>query len=99
MKPNTLVKFRSLLHDPVKVGIACLLVLTLSIILNGTLWRVWGLYRDHDELSNDIKNIIVENKQLEEKMQLVKDPSYIERQARERMDLVSENDLIFVFAD
>lgn len=99
MKPSTLVKFRSLLNDPVKIGIACFLVLTLSIILNGTLWRVWGLYRDHDELSNDIKNIIVENKQLEEKMHLVKDPSYIERQARERMDLVSENDLIFVFAD
>lgn len=76
-----------------------MLVVIVSLILNGTLWRLWGLYRDHDRLNQDIKNIQTENLQIDQRMKLVKDPTYIERQALDKLDLVDENDLIFVFAD
>lgn len=91
--------FKFFLNNPIKVLLACLIVFSASVVLNGTLWKVWGLYRDHDRLQQDIAQIAIENVKTDEKIRLAKDPSYIERQARDKMDLVSENDLIFVFPD
>ncbi|MBC7753529.1 MAG: septum formation initiator family protein [Moraxellaceae bacterium] len=90
-------KFQGWLYQPYKVFILCLCLLCGSLLLNGTVWKVWGLYRDEAKFKAAITKTIDDTKALTVQMTVVKDPQYIERLAKDKMDLVGENDLMFVF--
>lgn len=92
-------KFQSWLYQPYKVFIVCLCVLCGSLLLNGTLWKVWGLYRDEAKFKTEIVKAQKDAQALTAQMTVVKDPQYIERLAKDKMDLVGENDLMFVFSN
>lgn len=92
-------QFQNWLYKPSKVFIVCVFVLCASLIWNGTLWKVWGLYRDEARFNTAISSILADSKNLDMQMNLVKDPQYIERMAKDKMDLVGENDLMFVFSN
>lgn len=91
--------FRRFLNHPGRVLLVCAGVFAVSIVLNGNIWRLWNLHRDYDHINQEI----LENREnitnLSSQLKQAKDPSYIERQARDRLDLASENDLVFVFSD
>lgn len=91
--------FRKFLNHPSRVAISCLVFLVVYLILNGTVFRLWSLNRDFDRLTADIQKIQGETVRLQAQLKEAKDPSFIEKQARDRLDLVSENDLVFVFAN
>lgn len=67
--------------------------------MNGTVWKVWGLYRDEAKFKSEITKAQNDTKALTAQMTVVKDPQYIERMAKDKMDLVGENDLMFVFSN
>lgn len=90
-------KFRQLLNRPHKVAVICLFIFVVSLFLNGSLWRVWGLRRDHATIQNQIENAQKQSSILDVQIRQAKDPVFIERQARDKLDLVGENDLVFVF--
>lgn len=71
----------------------------ITLLLNGLLWRLWGLHRDQARLINDIAATKAGIQNLTVQLKEAKDPSFIERQARDKLDLVSEKDLVFVFSD
>lgn len=91
--------FRTFLHAPMKVLVLCLCVLFFTLILKGNLWSLWSLHRDLSQLSQDINIIKVSNQKLDLQLKQAKDPSYLEKQAKDRMDYVEEDDLVFVFPD
>ncbi len=66
-------------------------------MINGTVWKVWGLYRDEARFKMEINKAKTDTQLVEGQMTMVKDPRYIERLAKDKMDLVGENDLMFVF--
>lgn len=90
-------KFQNWLYQPYKVFIVCLCVLCGSLMINGTVWKVWGLYRDEARFKMEIEKAKVDTQLVENQMIMAKDPHYIERMAKDKMDLVSENDLVFIF--
>lgn len=90
-------RFQNWLYQPYKVFIVCLGIMMASLMINGTLWKVWGLYRDEVRFKQEIVQVKDDTRAVEAQMTLVKDPRYIERLAKDKMDLVSENDLVFVF--
>lgn len=90
-------RFQNWLYQPSKVLIVCLGVLLGSLMLNGTVWKVWGLYRDEVRFKHEIVRAKADALNVEAQMTLAKDPRYIERLAKDKMDLVGENDLVFVF--
>lgn len=92
-------RFQNWLYQPYKVFIVCLSVLLGSLLINGTVWKVWGLYRDETRFKLEIEKAKVDTKMVESQMIMVKDPLYIERMAKDKMDLVGENDLMFVFSN
>ena len=67
--------------------------------MNGNLFRLWGLYRDYDRIVFDIKNTQTTIASLTAQLKQAKDPSFIERQARDKLDLAGEHDLVFVFPE
>lgn len=93
------LSFRRLLDQPQKVFIMCMAFMVTSIFVNGTLWKLWGMHRDEDRILAEIGSTRQDINRLDGQLRQAKDPSFIERQARDRLDLVGEKDLVFVFPD
>ena len=92
-------RLRQFLNRPHKVLIVCLLVFVISLFINGALWRVWGLRRDLVTIQEQIDAAQKQSAILDVQVQQAKDPVFIERQARDKLDLAGEHDLIFVFPE
>lgn len=88
---------RNILNQPRLVLVVCLLFVVFTAIFNGVLWRLWALHKDHDRRSHETLLAQHTISQLRTQLDQARDPAYIERQARDRLDLVSEKDLVFVF--
>jgi cell division protein FtsB len=88
---------RSFLNNPRRVAIICILFVSLSALFNGVLWRLWALHRDHDKRLSEMASTQDSIRQLKHQVEQAKDPIFIERQARDRLDLAGEKDLVFVF--
>lgn len=77
----------------------CLVFFATTLIMNGLLWRLWGLHRDYERLTAEISETEGAIEKLNAQLRQAKDPSFIERQARDKLDLVSDKDLVFVFPE
>ncbi len=94
--------FRSLnnlLHSPQKVIGLCLTLVILNLIVDGSLLRWWSLHRDYNLIQKSIQILEQQNAKLKVQLRKAKDPMFLEREARDRFDLVSEGDLVFVFSE
>lgn len=93
------IKLRLYLNHPQKVFFLCLSIFIFSVLLNGTLIRLWGLHRDHAGILREIDLTQKSISSLEAQLIEAKDPAFIERQARDKLDLAGEHDLVFVFSN
>lgn len=87
------------LFSPMVILFFCSIFFICSVVLNGNLFRVWSLNRDLTQLQEKTLTTKAQIKQIEINIQKTKDPTFLERQAREKLDLVNENDLIFIFSE
>ena len=90
---------RQMLQYPSRVATICFLVFIVSIVVNGNVFRLWGLYRDYDRISLEISEMRKNISSLAVQLKQAKDPNFIERQARDKLDLAGEHDLVFVFPE
>jgi hypothetical protein len=88
-----------ILHQPLKVFWICVIVASVSLLLNGGLFQLYQLHRDQALIQGQIAAAQVQVLDLNKQLKMAKDPVYIERQALDNYDLVSDNDLVFVFGD
>lgn len=91
------MRVRRLFQKPQHIVMICFVFLSLTLVGNGTLWRLWNLHREYDRFQKEIISLQDQSQKLDLDIKKIKDPAYIERQARDRLDLVGENDLVFVF--
>lgn len=87
------------LDRPYKVLIICSVIIFCNLVLEGSLLRLWSLHREKDELVEKQQQLRQQSKELTVKLEKASDPAFLEREARDRFDLVSEGDLVFVFSD
>ena len=92
-------KLHQLLQAPQKVIWICLGLTVLNLVLDGSLFRLWSLNRDQTSIQEKIEILQAKNTELKNRLKKVKDPAFLEREARDRFDLVSEGDLVFVFSE
>ncbi len=88
-----------LVHSPLRVFWGCLVFVGVSLLLNGSLLRLYGLHRDEIRLKVQTQQVTESLVDLEKQLRQAQDPAYLERQAMDRYDLADENDLVFVFSD
>ena len=88
---------RESLNSPGKILSYCFAFFLLTLTLNGVPLRLWGLSRDMDRFESETSKTRSEIKVLGAKLAQASDPEFIEKQALDRLDLVGENDLLFVF--
>lgn len=94
--------FKTLNHfllSPTKVLWVCAGLIILNLILDGSLLQLWKLHRDFNQIQSDMVSLVSQNQQLKNKLAKARHPEFLEREARDRFDLVSEGDLVFVFTD
>jgi hypothetical protein len=90
-------RLRDFLDRPRKVFVICSVVVLCTLLLNGTFIRLWSLHVDADRKLKDIAKTHIEVQKYKAQLEQAKDPSYIERLAKDKFDLAGENDLVFVF--
>lgn len=93
------VGIRRFLNHPPRVALCCVGIFAVSIVLNGNVFRLWNLHRDYARIELEIAETRTNISTLGAQLKQAKDPSFIERQARDKLDLAGEHDLVFVFAD
>lgn len=87
------------LNQPKKVFATALMLLVITLFLNGTLWKLWGLNRDQKTIMDQSAQAQAQIIQIDKQLKQAIDPMFIERQALDKMDLVDDHDLIFVFPE
>ncbi len=92
-------RFRNSLNRPLKILLVCNIVFAGYLFLNGAVWRVWGLKRDQATISDQILDAKERSKMLDMQIRQAKDQSFIARQAKDKLDMVGERDLVFVFPE
>lgn len=90
---------RAMLDYPKKIFIICALVAFFGLLFDGTFIRLWSLSQQQKRLRDQISQLKIQNSQLNVQLEKAKDPAYISRMARDRLDLVGDDELIFVFDD
>lgn len=88
-----------LLQSPSHVLWLCLGLLLINCVLDGSFLRLWSLHRDQQYFLGEVTKLRDKNAKLRMMIQKASDPSFIEREARDRFDLVEEGDLVFVFSE
>lgn len=86
-------------HRPKSVAMWCLVLSLSGLLVEGSLLSWLRLLSEERVMGEEIVRLKADNARLKTEVSQTKDPSLIEREARERLDLVQKNDLIFVFSD
>jgi cell division protein FtsB len=89
----------NLLQTPSKVIWICLALVVLNLVIDGSLLRLLTLYRDQAEIQKNLGQLSAQTGVLKKRLKHARDPAFMEREARDRFDLVSEGDLVFVFSE
>ncbi|HEX4923693.1 MAG TPA: septum formation initiator family protein [Bdellovibrionales bacterium] len=87
------------LNSPMRVLIVCAAFGFLVLVLDGTLFRLWNLHREARRIESNIARLSDSTRALEMQIKKAKEIEFVERQARDRFDLVGEDDLVFVFTN
>ncbi len=88
-----------LFYSPIKIFWICLGIIIFVIVSDGSLFRLWNLYQDQKRIAQNLEKLDTDFKVLDNQFQKANDPEFLEHQARNRLDLASEDELIFVFSD
>jgi cell division protein FtsB len=74
-------------------------VVFFALILDGSLFQYWTLVGEHQRLEQGIRSHEKMTQELNAKIKQAKSLEFIEHQARDRLDLVDSDELVFVFSD
>lgn len=77
----------------------CLGLVLLNLVLDGSIFRLVSLYQDSHKIEKDIALMEKKTAEMKARLKRARDPAFLEREARDRFDLVSEGDLVFVFSE
>ncbi len=87
------------LNHPLRVLWFCAALAFFNLFADGSLIRLWELHNDFYKIQNQTSVLEARSLELDEKLRHASDPLFIEREARDRFDLVGRGDLVFVFSD
>lgn len=91
--------FRDWLQSPVSVLVIVGAISFGAVTLDGTLFRLWSLARDRDQLEERLVSLKQSITDKEQRVAQSNRPEFIEREARESLDFVRDGDLVFIFSN
>ncbi len=88
-----------LLMSPRNILMLCFIFALVGILLDGTLYQLWELNSEKKNIQHKISETQISIQKLQKQIRMAHDPKFIEREARDRFDLVNKDDIVFVFSD
>ena len=92
----------SMWYKVLDLKIVRLLVSILGIYISfqmvRNIWTLWGAKSRVDEAAQNLKESELKNRMLSDELKEVDSPEFAERQAREKLGLVKEGEVIFVLS-
>jgi cell division protein FtsB len=91
-------RFKGLFEHPIKLGSAAAVLAFVGLLTQGTLLDLWNLKTDQWKLEKRYQETLKYNEIIRAKIEQARtSDKYIGRQAREKLDLVQEDELVFIF--
>jgi cell division protein FtsB len=91
-------RFQNLLEHPVKVGVMALAIAFAGLLAQGTLIDLWNLNSEKWLLDQRYRDTLKTNGGLALKINQARNSDkFIGRQAREKLDLIKTDELVFIF--
>lgn len=87
------------MERPFQVLGLCLILLIAGLVLDGSLWRLYQIQKNQQTLAVRIREETEQIGKIQGQLGQLKDPAYIEKQARERLEFLEKDDLLFVFSE
>lgn len=87
-----------LLKKPLNIFVICFSLIFINLFIEGYIYRLWRLSEHSKSLDKKTISLQKEIVTLKKKIKNSSDLNFIEMQARDRLDLVNEGDLVFVFS-
>lgn len=91
-------RIQFVLERPVLVIIGCLVFALVQLLFRGGFVNLVKLNNDRTVLIRNLQEIDGQLKDLQFRIQQSRDPVFIERQAKDKLDMAGEDELVFVFA-
>ena len=91
--------FKQILNRPAWVLIICIILILSNVIFDGTFSRLMNLVRSQKALENRINDIEQKNFLVEERLKKLSDSEFLEKEAKDRFNLIGEEDIVFIFSD
>jgi cell division protein FtsB len=95
---SLLDKFLSLLEHPFKIGIAATGLAFVGLLTQGTLIDLWNIKSEEHKIQKRYQETLKYNEILKTKIEEARtSDKFIGRQARDKLDLVKEDEIVFIF--
>jgi len=92
------VRIQSLLQKPMTILMACMVFALINLFVRGSFMNLVKLHSDRNRLIHNLQDIDGQIRSLQFKIQQTKDPVFIERQAKDNLDMAGDDELVFVFS-
>lgn len=89
---------RRWVSSPMKVLLTCVIFALLQLLIQGNLFHLVRLHRDREALTASLASVQNDLRLLDQKIRQAKDPVFIEKEAKDRLDMAGEDELVFVFS-
>ena len=90
---------KQFLNRPLWVFLACLVLVFFNVVFDGTLLRMWNLFNSRKALENRIADIQNKNTEVEERLKKLSQADFLEKEVRQRFNLVGEEEIVFIFSE
>ena len=90
---------KQILNRPAWVLIICIVLILSNVMFDGTFSRLMNLVRSQKALENRIKDLERKNTLVEERLKKLSDSEFLEKEAKDRFNLIGEEDIVFIFSD
>lgn len=89
----------SLLLRPGRILFICLLLGGFAVTFDGSMLQYLSLQRTERELEERIAQVTKASGHLRSQIEQTKNLGFLEKQAREKLDVVGDDELVFIFSD
>lgn len=96
---NAFQWFNQQLQKPLNVLIVSVAIAIISLVMEGSLYSFLSLRSTEKELDQRILELQISNKEIQNRLQQTKKLDFLERQARDQLDLVADDEIVFVFSN
>ena len=91
-------QLNSWLEHPVKIGISALALAFAGLLSEGTLLDLWNLQKEKAKIQGRLDENMKTNEDLKMRIERAQNSDkFIGKQAREKLDLVRDDELVFIF--